>query len=97
MNSIEIPSEVQRDSNAKELARLWAANNKLNVAISVGIFANNGKDEAACWGVVLSDFTRHVARALCQQYGANQEQIMAQIADTYFKELGAPTSGIQGR
>jgi hypothetical protein len=77
MDPIEIPPEVQLDPNAKELARLWSANKKLNASINVGIFATNGKDEAGCWGVLLSDFTRNVARALSQRYGANEEQVVA--------------------
>ena len=97
MDPIEIPPQVQGDPDAKELARLWSANKKLNTAINVGIFANNGRDEAGSWGIVLSDFTRHVARALSQRYGANEEQVMAQIRDMYLKELQSPTSGVQGR
>jgi hypothetical protein len=97
MTSLDPPPGVELDPDAKELSRLWAANKKLNIAISIGVFAKNGKDEAKCWGLVLSDFTRHVARALSQQYGGNEEQVTAEIREMYLKELAAPTSGIHGQ
>src|SRR5438874_1536331 len=97
MNPLDLPTGVELDPNAKEIARLWAANKKLNVSIAIGIFAENQKQEAACWGIVLSDFTRHVARALAQRYGVNEEQAMAEIRAMYLKELQTPTSEVKGQ
>jgi len=97
MKALDLPDGIETDPNAKELLRLWAANKKLNVSINVGCFTNNGKDEATAWGIVLSDLTRHVGRALSQQYQANEEQVIAKVRDVYLRELRSPTSGIQGK
>ena len=52
---------------------------------------------AIAWGIIISDFTRHVARALSQRYGKNEEQEMAKIRDCYLGELKGPTSPISGQ
>ncbi|MEP6668182.1 MAG: DUF5076 domain-containing protein [Chthoniobacter sp.] len=96
MKSLEPPPAAISDSNATELLRLWAANGKLDVAINLGAFQAQGHDEAKAWGIVISDFTRHVARALAQRYGRNEEQEMAKIRDSFLQELVGPTSPVTG-
>lgn len=78
------------------MLRLWAANGKLDVVINIGTYEEAGYDEAKAWGVIISDFTRHVARALAQRYGRNEEQEMAKIRDSFLEEIVDPTSAVAG-
>ncbi len=96
MKALEPPTNVANDPNATELLRLWAANKKLDVSINIGIYEAQGLDEAKAWGIIISDFTRHVARALAQRYGKSEEQETAVIRDSYLRELNRPTSAITG-
>jgi hypothetical protein len=96
MRALDPPPEAKTDPKATELLRLWAANNKLNVVINIGSYHEQGHDEARAWGIILSDFARHVARALAQRYGKNEEQEIAKIHDTFVLELGEPTSDVEG-
>ena len=96
MRALEPPPAAATDPNATELLRLWAANGKLDVVINIGAYHKQGHDEAVAWGVIISDFTRHVARALAQRFGKNEKQEMAKIRESYLKELTGPTSPIEG-
>ena len=97
MRELEPPPNAQHDPEATELLRLWAVKGKLDVAVDIGAFHERGHDEARAWGIIISDFTRHVARALSQRYGKNEEQEMAKIRDCYLGELKGPTSPISGQ
>jgi Domain of unknown function (DUF5076) len=96
MRALDPPPAAASDPNATEMLRLWAANGKLDVVINIGAYEERGYDEADAWGIIISDFTRHVARALSQRYGRNEEQEMAKIRDSFLREIVAPTSPIRG-
>jgi hypothetical protein len=96
MKELEPPPAAKTDPKATEMLRLWAANGKLDVVINIGTYAEAGYDEAKAWGVIISDFTRHVARALAQRYGRNEEQEMAKIRDSFLEEIVDPTSAVAG-
>jgi hypothetical protein len=97
MTQLEPPPAALTDPNATELVRLWAANGKLDVVINIGLYEGNGQDEAVAWGIIISDFTRHVARSLAKRYGKNEEQELAKIRDSFARELIKPTSAITGK
>lgn len=96
MRELNPPLAATTDPNATEMLRLWAANGKLDVVINIGKYEEQGRDEAKAWGIIISDFTRHVARALAQRYGRNEEQEMAKIRDSFLLEIVGPTSPISG-
>ena len=96
MRALDPPPAAAADPNATEMLRLWAANGKLNVVINIGTYEEQGHDEAKAWGIIISDFTRHVARALAQRYERNEEQEMAKIRDSFLQEIVGPTSPITG-
>jgi hypothetical protein len=96
MRALDPPPAAATDPKATELLRLWAANGKLDVVINIGAYHERGHDEATAWGIIISDFTRHVARALAQRYGKNEEQEMAKIRESFLREIVGPTSPIQG-
>lgn len=78
------------------MLRLWIADRKLEVIINIGVCADQGHDEAEAWGIIISDFARHVARALAQRYEKNEEQEMSKIRDSFLGELDDPTSPVEG-
>jgi hypothetical protein len=96
MRELEPPPAATTDPKATEMLRLWAANGKLEVSMNIGAYEKQGHDEAKAWGIIISDFTRHVARALSQRYGRNEEQEMARIRESFLLELNGPTSDITG-
>lgn len=96
MKPLDPPNDVELDPDSVELLRLWAAHAKLNVSINIGVFSKQGHDEAKAWGIVMSDFARHVARALAQRDGQNEEQAMARIRDSFLREILQPSSDIRG-
>src|SRR5688572_16602424 len=96
MRALNPPPAAATDPKATELLRLWAANGKLDVVINIGVYQEQGHDEADAWGVIISDFTRHVARALSQRYGKNEEQEMSKIREAFLREIVGPTSPIDG-
>lgn len=96
MRQLDPPPAAADDPDATELLRLWAANKELNVVINIGIYHERGDDEATIWGVIMSDFARHVSRALALRYGKNEEQEMAKIRDSFLSEIADPTSPIEG-
>jgi hypothetical protein len=83
-------------SKRNGVVRLWAANGKLDVIINVGAYHERGFDEAIAWGVIISDFTRHVAKALAQRYGKDEQHEMVKVRDSFLRELADPTSRIKG-
>ena len=60
MRALDSPPSAAKDPKATELLRLWATNKKLEVVINIGLYEEQGYDEAAAWGIIISDFTRHV-------------------------------------
>ena len=96
MRALPIPDGIETDPQATEMLRLWAANSKLNVSINIGVYEKQGMDESASWGIIISDFTRHIARAMAQRYGKNEEQEMAKVRDSFLKEIKKPTSNVDG-
>jgi len=96
MKELCIPPNAEADPKATEMLRLWAANGKLDVSINLGCYEEKGHNEAHAWGVIITDFSRHVARGLAQRYGKNEEQILAEIRDGFLAEIGNPTSDVEG-
>ncbi len=96
MKPLEPPAGVESDPNSMELLRLWAAHSKLNVSINIGVFSAKGHNESKAWGIVMSDFARHVAQALAQRDGKNEEQELARIRESFLREISEPTSEVTG-
>ena len=96
MSALDPPPSVSSDPQATEMLRLWAVGGKLDVAINIGSYTERGFDEAKAWGTIMSDFARHLSRALAQRYGKNEEQELAKIRDDFLRELVGPTSPITG-
>ena len=96
MNPLDPPHTIEGDPNATEMLRLWAAHNKLNVAINVGSYHEQGHDEAMAWGIIAADFAKHVARALHQRYDQPQSESMEKFRSAFLEELENWTSEVTG-
>ena len=96
MKPLDPPHTIEGDPNATEMVRLWAAHNKMNVAMNIGCYQENGQDEAHAWGIMIADFAKHVARALNQRYGQSEEETIRKIKEGFMVEIENPTSGIKG-
>ena len=58
---LDIPPAVARDSQAVEIARIWAGGGGQHVSLRADVWA-----DPAAWGVLLVDLAKHLANA----YGA---------------------------
>ena len=81
-----MPSEVEADSNAREVLRAWVANGGLVCALRPETWP-----DASSWGIVLADVTRHVANAIKDLSGDDPVATVERIRAMYNTELGNPT------
>ena len=93
---LDPPDTIEGDPKATEMLRLWAAHDKLNVAINVGCYEETGHDEAKAWRIMIAHFARLVCRALQQRYGKDPNETLQKIKDTFLAEVNEPTSEIDG-
>jgi hypothetical protein len=56
--SLPVPAQVSDAAQKMEMARIWVADGKQVVTLSP-----NAWSDPACWGLMLVDLARHVARA----------------------------------
>jgi hypothetical protein len=74
----------------------WIAEQDQHCAINIGLWQDNGSDEASAWGIFLADTIRHIANALQEQYGKASPDTVAAILESLHNELADPSSGVQG-
>ena len=96
MKPLDPPNTIEGDPNATEMLRLWAAHSKLNVAINVGSYHEQGHDEAKAWGIIAADFAKHVARALHQRYDEPQSETIEKFRRSFLTELEDWSSDVTG-
>ena len=96
MKPLDPPHTIKGDPKATEMLRLWAAHRKLNVAINIGTYYEQGLDEAEAWGTIAADFAKHVARALHQRYDEPQSRTMEKFRRSFLAELDEWSSEIAG-
>ena len=83
---------VESDSKAREVLRASAANGGLVCSLRPETWA-----DAAAWGLVLTDFARHVANAVNELNGDDPATTAAKIQAVFNAELGDPTARPSGR
>lgn len=94
--TLPIPGAAIRDPDSVEMFRAWIAEHGLHCSIKVGMYEEQGMDEARAWGILLSDVIRHVGDAMHQKHGKNPAQVAADIKRSLLTELGEPTSDTSG-
>lgn len=97
LNERPIPEAALRDEDAVEMLRVWIAEQKLHCSMKVGMYRETMNiPEEKAWGVILADVARHLAKALESGYSANEAESLEKIRNSFFAELGAPTSEAKG-
>ena len=74
----------------------WIAERGQHCTIKIGLWQDNGREEAPAWGIFLADTIRHIANALQEQYGQSPPDTIAAILESLHDELGDPTSDVKG-
>src|SRR3546814_16122821 len=93
MKELVIPPPATRDLNSIEMIRTWIAEQGLHCTINVGLYRDNGEhDEATAWGIILADVVRHLANAVEERYGDNQDSTIKAVVRSFPKALQLPTS-----
>lgn len=85
-----IPPMAQRDREAVELARIWAAEGAQHVSLRAG-----GWEDPAAWGLMLVDLAHHVANAY-EQMGWDRRDALARLKEGFDAEWTAPTDAARG-
>lgn len=97
LNQRAIPEAALRDSNAVEMLRVWIAEQGLHCSLKVGMYRESTSvPEEKAWGTILADAARHIATALHEGYGADADESLRAIRESFARELEAPTSELTG-
>jgi hypothetical protein len=84
--ALPVPPEVERATNAVELARVWASDGAQYVALATGIWNDPG-----AWGVMIVDLARHVAASYERSAGRRREEVLKRIRAAMDAEWSTPT------
>ncbi|UYB52747.1 DUF5076 domain-containing protein [Xanthomonas sp. AM6] len=96
MKSLVIPPAAQRDDNAIQMLSAWIAERGQHCTIKIGLWRDNGREEAPAWGIFLADTIRHIANALQEEHGQSAPDTIAAILKSLHNELDVPTSDVKG-
>jgi hypothetical protein len=96
MKPLVIPPAAKRDENAVQMLSAWIAERGQHCTINIGLWKDQGRDEAPIWGMFLADTIRHIANALQENYGQPVTETISTILAALQEELGEPTSTITG-
>ncbi|WP_282277588.1 DUF5076 domain-containing protein [Stenotrophomonas sp. PS02297] len=96
MKPLVIPPAAQRDDNSIQMLSAWIAEHGQHCTINIGLWQDNGREEAPAWGIFLADTIRHIANALQEQYGQSAPDTIAAILESLHDELGNPTFDAKG-
>ncbi|TNY25400.1 DUF5076 domain-containing protein [Fulvimonas soli] len=97
MNERPIPEAALRDKDAVEMLRVWIAGGKLHCSMKVGMYKETmNLPEEKAWGIILADVARHLAHAMSIGYSVDEKLTLRGVEESFIKELGLPTSSIDG-
>lgn len=96
MKPLSIPKAAQQDENAIQMLSAWIAEEGLHCALNIGMWQDDGRDEAGAWGILLADTIRHIASAMREGYGHSTPDTIAAVLESLHAELGEPTSSTRG-
>jgi len=93
-NARPVPEAAVRDPDSVEMLRVWIAEQQLVCSLKIGMYEEQGIEEARAWGIILSDVIRHVSRALHTRYERDEDKMISEITDRLLSELRSPSSEI---
>jgi Domain of unknown function (DUF5076) len=91
-----IPPAAQRDSNAREILRVWIAECGLHTSVRIGVYKDCKVPEQEAWGIILADTARHISRGFAEESDVGEKEVLAAIKDSFLQEIDDPTSEIEG-
>jgi hypothetical protein len=96
MKPLVVPPAAQRDENSIQMLSAWIAEKGLHCSLNIGMWQENGRNEAPAWGIFLADVIRHIANALQEEYGQSDPDTVKAILESLHNELDDPTSTVKG-
>ncbi|GAB2500211.1 DUF5076 domain-containing protein [Pseudoxanthomonas sangjuensis] len=96
MRTLVIPPAAQRDENSIQMLSAWIAEKGLHCTLNVGMWKEQGHDEAAAWGILLADVVRHVSNAIRDMDGSDSTETALSIIESLWVEFKEPTSDASG-
>jgi hypothetical protein len=88
---LPIPPQATH-GHAREMIRLWLANQKLHCVLNIGFWEDRGMNERHAWGVILADMIQHIANAHEEEYGHDRRETIQMIRRSFEAEMEHPTS-----
>ncbi|MDH3857250.1 MAG: DUF5076 domain-containing protein [Gammaproteobacteria bacterium] len=96
MRELVIPPVAETDENSIEILRAWAAGGAQWLSLNPHLYRNRDFEEEWAWGLFLSDTIKHIANAMHEQTGKDQDEIVKAIRQSFEAEIGKPTSEVRG-
>ena len=89
---LPIPATAAADSRAVELARLWVAQDRLQVSIRTDALGHPTE-----WGAALAELARHIANSYVQRQGADRTEVVDYIVLGFQTNLDHTPDGLTGQ
>lgn len=89
--AVPIPAAVAGDPTAVELARVWVARERLQVALRADAI-----DHPVQWGAILAEVARHIANSSVESRGADRTEILDGIVLGFQAGLSHTPEGLEG-
>jgi hypothetical protein len=90
--SLPIPPDVEVDTNAVELVRVWAAHGRQHVSLATNIWT-----DPAAWGIMLVDLAKHIALAYEQSTAMHSADALRRIKEGFDAEWEVTTDRPSGK
>ena len=86
MDELPIPDELTKDSQAREVARVWVSRGRPTFVLQPNVWKDPG-----AWGILLADFARHVAEADSQGARMEKAEVLRRVFAALDAERAVPT------
>ena len=96
MKPLVVPPAAQRDASSIQMLSAWIAESGLHCSIKVGMWKEQGHDEAKAWGILLADVVRHISNAVQEEHGVPSVETSDGIMRALSAEFEEPTSDATG-
>ena len=88
---LPVPAAAAEDPAAIELARVWVARGRLQVALRV-----DAVEDPVQWGAILAEIARHIANSAVESRGADRTEVLDGIVLGFQASLNHTPQGLDG-